>query len=629
VAADAGRALRKEQPRKMRSPTKAETVKRNLEFVYGKTTEQEKHLDPDKATHRKSKPKYLDPNAIVTFAGEFDFLAPSFPCRVFLAGEVLPFPSFEHALLASKFKTADKRAEVRATAQVRDVKRLISREKGRGVHADWADNCLQLAEALLLDKFCRNKQLRAKLVGTGRRLLLFGNDFGDCYWGVDAESKGHNHLGRLLGKVRALANTGADLDSWIGLHAKPVAAEKARVHLMVSKDGARLESDCRTFDALPRLSIGKGEDCEVLAAHPTVSRLHALLVVTAQGPVLVDLGSSNGTHVAGVRLEAFVPTPLPPLAQVTLGASERSYCFTADAAAEQMRRLELLQKVADAGVGGGGGGGADAGEEQRNTVFVGNLPFDAGEAEVRAFFAPCGSITQLSLPRDRASGEGRGIAFLTFSDFKGTMQALAKDGDELQGRSVVVKKSDARKPTTTTTTTSAATRVGGRGGGERGGGERGRDAAGEGALNRRAPDTKGADSRGADSRGDARGGREERRDESRDVERDRSRSRSRGRDGGKGTDRGRDGDARDSRDRHSGREWHREDSRDRDRDRDRDRGRDRDRDRGIDRDRERDRDKDRDRDKGRGRGADTGMYRDRVSGNSPSPSPSRRKRDRS
>jgi hypothetical protein len=45
---------------------------------------------------------------------------------------------------------------------VREVKLFISRDKGRSVHLDWSDRCLLEAEALLLDKFCRNKPLRAR-----------------------------------------------------------------------------------------------------------------------------------------------------------------------------------------------------------------------------------------------------------------------------------------------------------------------------------------------------------------------------------------------------------------------------------------------------------------------------------
>ncbi|KAJ1390236.1 hypothetical protein B484DRAFT_409071, partial [Ochromonadaceae sp. CCMP2298] len=119
-----------------------------------------------------------------------------------------------------------------------------------------------------------------KLLATGRRSLLYGNLFKDCFWGVDGDGTGQNHLGKLLQRVRALAATGADLEAWTSLHAKPVAAERARVTMRVSKDSGVLEE--RVFDAMPRLSVGKGEDSDVVAAHPTVSRLHCLLLITSQ-----------------------------------------------------------------------------------------------------------------------------------------------------------------------------------------------------------------------------------------------------------------------------------------------------------------------------------------------------------
>jgi hypothetical protein len=50
---------------------------------------------------------------------------------------------------------------------------------------------------------------------TGRRSLIFHNDFGDMYWGVDDQQKGQNNLGKLLEKVRQSIDQGDDLDLWV------------------------------------------------------------------------------------------------------------------------------------------------------------------------------------------------------------------------------------------------------------------------------------------------------------------------------------------------------------------------------------------------------------------------------
>lgn len=49
----------------------------------------------------------------------------------------------------------------------------------------------------------------------------------------------------------------------------------------------------------------------------------------------------------------------------------------------------------------------------------------------------------MSVPRDRQSGQSKGIAFVSFSSLSGVLQAVGRDGDELLGRAVRVKRSDA------------------------------------------------------------------------------------------------------------------------------------------------------------------------------------------
>ena len=49
----------------------------------------------------------------------------------------------------------------------------------------------------------------------------------------------------------------------------------------------------------------------------------------------------------------------------------------------------------------------------------------------------------MTVPRDRSSGQSKGIAFVSFSSLSGVLQAVGRDGDELLGRAVRVKRSDA------------------------------------------------------------------------------------------------------------------------------------------------------------------------------------------
>ena len=89
--------------------------------------------------------------------------------------------------------------------------------------------------------------------------------------------------------------------------------------------------------------IGSGEDCDIVVAQPKVSRRHCRFTEKADGCLLEDLNSSNGTYVNGERiaaatrvstgdritLGALVPMPWPP-ASGAPGASVIRIGRTAD-----------------------------------------------------------------------------------------------------------------------------------------------------------------------------------------------------------------------------------------------------------------------------------------------------------
>src|SRR5215468_6669603 len=66
----------------------------------------------------------------------------------------------------------------------------------------------------------------------------------------------------------------------------------------------------------PEFSIGSAPDNQLVLTDPTVSRRHCLVRVTPEGFLLRDLGSTNGTRLAGFRVTAAY---LKPGAAVTVG----------------------------------------------------------------------------------------------------------------------------------------------------------------------------------------------------------------------------------------------------------------------------------------------------------------------
>ena len=80
-------------------------------------------------------------------------------------------------------------------------------------------------------------------------------------------------------------------------------------------------------------------------------------------------------------------------------------------------------------------------------VFVGNLEFSTTKDQLEELFGQVGSLVDVFLPSDRATGKPRGFAFVEFSSDEEAQAAIARfDGFELGGRSLRVNPAEARSP---------------------------------------------------------------------------------------------------------------------------------------------------------------------------------------
>jgi RNA recognition motif-containing protein len=78
-------------------------------------------------------------------------------------------------------------------------------------------------------------------------------------------------------------------------------------------------------------------------------------------------------------------------------------------------------------------------------LFVGNLPYHATEAELRAFFSSVGPVSSVILPVERESGKPRGFAFVDFADPAHAAEAVHRFHTQpFSGRALVVN--EARAP---------------------------------------------------------------------------------------------------------------------------------------------------------------------------------------
>lgn len=120
-------------------------------------------------------------------------------------------------------------------------------------------------------------------------------------------------------------------------------------------------------------------------------------------------------------------------------------------------------------------------------LYVGNLPFKANESDLESFFSQAGvSVNQVSIMRDKFSGEARGFGFVDVPDAEGENVVRSCNGKELLGRALVINEA---RPMSPGGGGGGNRGAGGGGGGERRGGFGGgrRDGGGGGGGRDRGP----------------------------------------------------------------------------------------------------------------------------------------------
>lgn len=116
-------------------------------------------------------------------------------------------------------------------------------------------------------------------------------------------------------------------------------------------------------------------------------------------------------------------------------------------------------------------------------LYVGNLSFDATEADIRAIFSEHGAVTDIHLPIDRDSGRPRGFAFVTMDTAEAAKSAENElNGKNWMGRNLAVN--EARPQTDRPAFSGGGGGGGGRGGYGGGGGGGGRGGYGGGGGDR-------------------------------------------------------------------------------------------------------------------------------------------------
>ncbi|UCE51358.1 MAG: RNA-binding protein [Desulfobacterales bacterium] len=100
-------------------------------------------------------------------------------------------------------------------------------------------------------------------------------------------------------------------------------------------------------------------------------------------------------------------------------------------------------------------------------IYVGNLPYQVSEEDLRVAFEPFGQVESVNIIKDKYSGQSKGFGFVEMPSEEEARSAINElNGKELNGRTLNVNEARPR---------SERGRGGGRrggGGGRRGGGRR-------------------------------------------------------------------------------------------------------------------------------------------------------------
>src|SRR5207244_12906284 len=87
----------------------------------------------------------------------------------------------------------------------------------------------------------------------------------------------------------------------------------------------------------------------------------------------------------------------------------------------------------------------------RSRLYVGNLPFDATEKQIRSFVEGEGRmVTSIKIVTDRDTGRSRGFAFVDVENADQAQQAISQlNGKDFGGRALVVNEAQDKGPAKT------------------------------------------------------------------------------------------------------------------------------------------------------------------------------------
>jgi RNA recognition motif-containing protein len=74
-------------------------------------------------------------------------------------------------------------------------------------------------------------------------------------------------------------------------------------------------------------------------------------------------------------------------------------------------------------------------------IYVGNLPYDATEEDLRQRFGKFGNVSSIRVISDQATGQAKGFAFVSMPRLEDAEEAIANlNGQDMSGRRIAVNE---------------------------------------------------------------------------------------------------------------------------------------------------------------------------------------------
>ena len=78
-------------------------------------------------------------------------------------------------------------------------------------------------------------------------------------------------------------------------------------------------------------------------------------------------------------------------------------------------------------------------------LYVGNLPWSTGEAELEEMFGGIGAVRSANVITDRDTGRSRGFGFVEMSDEDAKRAIEELNGNEVDGRAIRVNEAEEKR----------------------------------------------------------------------------------------------------------------------------------------------------------------------------------------